>query len=511
MTEATRTARFAAALLVTIAVTLLVVVVGAHQACADVRVVVDGRGGAVLVPTRIIDDLTYFELTGLARAAGGSRHWNATTRKMVLFAGQRRVGLAIDSQFATIDRSIVNLHRPVLMRDGDIWVPQHFVTGPFAEALNASIDWSPGDADAIAVPLGPNVVSVGLEDRVAGTAVVIGTSTAADFKATSTSRGLVTILIEGGALPDSLGMEAGDGMVESVEFSEEPDGVVVRITTVPRARAYTADDLGPPYRIEVVIEEGTVATTAGHSIPTPALRPQLQTGGRAAAAHEDGLLTVMIDPGHGGNDLGSTGPTGLLEKDVTLAVARELARALQREGYYVFMTRSSDSFVPLARRGEIANMAEADVFVSLQCGAWHSPAARGFQVHFHSRGSERRPVAAGGLVRDFPDAVSPQSAGHIWDHAHRGHTTRSRTLAWSIHDAFAAAVDAPARGVAGGQVAVLAGCAMPAAMVELGYITNRAEEERLADPGYRQQLARGIARGIVRFMEEREEVEEWAR
>ncbi len=477
-------------------------------AASAVRVVVDGRGGAVLVDTRVIDGVTYFDLAGLAKAAGASRHWDATTRKMVVFVGQQRISLALDIPFAALDRTIINLYRPVLMRDGTVWVPPRFLTGPFAAALHVRIDWTPGDDDATAVPLGPDVVSAALEDRAEGTAVVIGMSTPTDFDTASSTRGLITLTVHGAQMPDSLGIDAGNGLVKSVEFTEEPDGVVVRIATDPAARTYTADDFGPPYRIEVLIEEGSIATTAGSSIPTPSLRPLRQTGGRADEPEEDGLLTVMIDPGHGGNDTGSIGPGGLLEKDVTLGVARELARALQREGYYVFMTRSSDSFVPLSRRGEIANMAEADVFVSLQCGAWHSSAASGFQVHFHSRGSDQRRVAAGGLVRDFPGAVSPQSEGHLWDRVHRDHTGDSRTLARRIHDALARVVDTPDRGVSGGEVAVLAGCGMPAALVELGYITNHTEEGLLGDPEYRQKLARGIARGITVFMEEREEEKE---
>ncbi len=492
-------------LVATIAAALLMLTL---PVSASVRVIVDGRGGAVLVDTQTVDDVTYFDLAGLAKAAGASRHWDATTRKMVVFVEQRRLSLAIDTPFAVLDRKIVNLHRPVQLRDGEVWVPQRFLTGPFADALHANIEWAPGDADATAVPLGPDVVSVALEDRAEGTAVVIGTSTPADFSAMSSTRGLVTLMIQGASLPDSLALAASDGLVTGVELNAEPDGVAVRIATDPAARTYTADDFGPPYRIEVLVEEGSMATIAGSSIPTPSLRPRWQTGGRAEEVEEDGLLTVMIDPGHGGNDSGSLGPSGLTEKQVTLGVARELARALQREGYYVFMTRSSDSCVPLLRRGGIANMAEADVFVSLQCGAWHSSAASGFQVHFHSRGSNQRRVATGGLMRDFPGAVSPQSEGHLWDRVHQEHTGDSRTLARRIHDALSGVVDTPDRGVSGGQVAVLAGCGMPAAMVELGYITNPTEENLLGDPEYRQALARGIARGITRFMEEREEVEE---
>ncbi|MCD4690289.1 N-acetylmuramoyl-L-alanine amidase [bacterium] len=471
---------------------------------ASVRVTVKGRSSSVLVETRMFDDITYFSLADLAAAAGASRHWHATTRKMVVLVGTHRLTLAIDSHFATLDQSVVNLKRPVRMRDGVLWVPQAFLTGALADALDARIDWFPGDADATVDVLGPAVISVGLESRTDGTAVVIGMSTHAEFDVASTSRGRISLFIHAGSLPDSIDIASGEGTIESVTFAEGQGGVAIHIATVQAARAFIAEDFERPFRLEVLVKEGGAATTAGAAIPVPSLRPQLQTGGRAALLEEDGLLTVMIDPGHGGNDTGSTGPTGLTEKEVTLGVAHELSRALQREGYYVFMTRSSDSFVPLARRAEIANMAEADIFVSLQCGAWYSSAASGFKVHFHAHPASARKSGSRGLIREFPGSVPPELAGHLWSRVHGSHTTESRTFARNVRDALAAVIDTPNRGVTAGDATVLAGCAMPAIMVELGYITNWAEEELLGDPDYQREIARAVARGVTVFMEERD-------
>ena len=120
--------------LLIIAAVLLITV---PPATAGVRVAVDDRYGAVLVDTRMIDGVTYFDLAGLARAAGASRHWNATTRKMVVLVGQRRMSLVIDAPFAALDGSIINLHRPVVMREGTVWVPPAFLTGPFAHRLGS--------------------------------------------------------------------------------------------------------------------------------------------------------------------------------------------------------------------------------------------------------------------------------------------------------------------------------------------------------------------------------------
>ncbi len=479
---------------------------GAARAAEPVEVSVERRGSSARVETRTIDGVTYFDLAGLAEVAGGSRHWNPTTRKMVLLVGSRRVSVAIGSPFAAIDRDIVNLRRPVVMRGGEVWVPQDFLTGPFADLLFSSVDWAPGDREATAVPVGPDVTSVSLEDRSRGTAVVLELTGPATFDAASAARGHVDLLLHDASMPDSLSVETGLGTVERVELVEGVRGVSVSVSTVSSAASYTIDLRDSPHRVELVVRAPVAERAVDSPIPVPALRPPSMPGD-ARDREDDGLRTVMIDPGHGGTDAGSIGPTGLLEKDVTLGVARELSRELQRNGFYVFMTRSADSFVPVARRSEIANVAGADVFVSLQCGAWHSAAAAGFQVHYQAGSTKRPSPSTNGLVRETP-AAAPATAGHIWDQAHREQTGASRALARRIHGALAATAGSPDRGVVGGEVNTLKGCSMPAAMVELGYITNHAEEDLLGDPSYQQSLARAIARGIAAFVLEREEAGE---
>jgi N-acetylmuramoyl-L-alanine amidase len=211
----------------------------------------------------------------------------------------------------------------------------------------------------------------------------------------------------------------------------------------------------------------------------------------------------MIDPGHGGRDPGAVGPSGSAEKDATLALALELSRLLQREGFYVFMTRSSDSYVPLKRRAELSNLAAADVFVSLQADAWYSRSAGGFRVAYYAPTAVRwrpRGRSRGGGLRYVEGTGAPlNESGLEWDHVQDAFRDESRKLAGAVHDRMAEDLAVADRGIASRSLSVLSGCAMPAIMIEVGFISNGGDEERLADEGFRRDAARAIARGIADY------------
>ena len=133
-------------------------------------------------------------------------------------------------------------------------------------------------------------------------------------------------------------------------------------------------------------------------------------GGRPPAAQGGGLRTVVIDPGHGGAEVGAKGPGGTLEKDVTLAIARKLRAALANSlGLQAFLTRDKDQEVALDDRTAFANNYKADLFVSIHANASRATARRGSEVYFLSyqaSDEESRRLAAGGGRRDRPSGAA---------------------------------------------------------------------------------------------------------
>lgn len=233
--------------------------------------------------------------------------------------------------------------------------------------------------------------------------------------------------------------------------------------------------------------------------------------GRPASAAMDGALdrfdTVVIDPGHGGDDEGARGADGVLEKDLVLDVARRLRAHLNRAGLQVLLTRERDVYVPLEDRTTIANEARGDLFLSIHANAAPARAARGVETFFLSlqaSDDDARQLAARENAA-FRDLTVPAVASDdplvaiLGDLAASELLQESGELARLAHQELASVLGAPARGVKQAPFVVLMGLEMPAALVEIGFVTNPQEARVLADEGQRERLAAALARAVLEF------------
>jgi N-acetylmuramoyl-L-alanine amidase len=230
---------------------------------------------------------------------------------------------------------------------------------------------------------------------------------------------------------------------------------------------------------------------------------------RAPLSEPSGIRTVVIDPGHGGGDLGALGPGGLLEKDVSLALARRLRAVLTNSlGLQVFLTRERDEEMTLDERTAIANNYKADLFLSLHANGSRARSAQGSEVYFLSyqaSDEESRRVAQSEGLAVLPQA--PAGAGAdlaliLWDMAQAEHLEESSLLASRIQEELAAVTGSEGRGVKQAPFRVLVGAAMPAVLVEVAFITNPAEEKLLAQDAFQARVAAAVARGVGRYDQE---------
>ncbi|MEX2526620.1 MAG: N-acetylmuramoyl-L-alanine amidase [Gemmatimonadota bacterium] len=225
---------------------------------------------------------------------------------------------------------------------------------------------------------------------------------------------------------------------------------------------------------------------------------------------------VVIDPGHGGGEPGAVGPSGVREKEVALALGLALARELEgNPEIEVFLTRDSDTLVPLWERGERATLWKDDrpgVFVSLHANATPQGRAvtRGFETYFLSEARtehERRVAAAenasmrngGASAVDQPE--DPGLASILSDLRTFDHQHWSALLAELVQGELGRSHPGPNRGVKQGPFAVITNALMPSVLVEVGFISNREEERLLADSRFQQQAAQAMARAIDLFFQ----------
>jgi N-acetylmuramoyl-L-alanine amidase len=242
----------------------------------------------------------------------------------------------------------------------------------------------------------------------------------------------------------------------------------------------------------------------------PAVAPQPTRDGGATLTRTLGLKIgrIVIDPGHGGHDTGTIGPTGLMEKDLCLDVALRLGKIIQQRlpGADVVFTRSDDTFIPLEERTNIANQAKADLFISIHANSSEDHAARGIETYYlNLKGS---PEAMAVAARE--NAASQEGIHDLQDLVKKIAQTEkideSREFAEDIQDSLSKRVQKNARtvknrGVRKAPFVVLIGADMPSVLTEISFLSNPADEQLLKKPENRQRVAEGLYQGVASYLQ----------
>jgi len=219
---------------------------------------------------------------------------------------------------------------------------------------------------------------------------------------------------------------------------------------------------------------------------------------------------IVLDPGHGGVEHGAVGPTGLMEKDVTLALARRLKRELERgsRAISVVLTRDEDRLVGLDERTAIANHNQAELFVSIHVNASPRAQAVGAETYYLSTDAtdgEARLLAELENKSDSgkrPDELVAEGSLDLvlWDLAQNHYLAESSVLAESIQTQLNRLTGTRNRGVRQAPFRVLMGATMPAVLVEVGFISNKDEEELLRSSDYRVRVVGALAAAVQEFL-----------
>jgi len=219
-----------------------------------------------------------------------------------------------------------------------------------------------------------------------------------------------------------------------------------------------------------------------------------------------GIKRIVIDAGHGGNDPGAIGRSGLREKDVVLDIARRLGSILKSSGAEVIMTRSSDRFIPLESRADIANNYKADLFISIHANANRVRSLSGFEIYYvaNSIDDYRRALWAAQHARlNFDSSCFASNSltlkTILWDMIYTSSRGQSIELSRSICRTVGRNLDTKILGIKGGRYYVLKGTRMPAILIEVGFLSNAGEERLLKNNSYRQSIAETIAEGIKNY------------
>ncbi len=451
------------------------------------------RGEAEMLAIRELAAPLGVELTSDAKRG------TATLRR-----GSHELVLHHQKNLASVDGDLKLLPAPALLEAGQWLVPVEALPRLLTPLLETPVEWRPAQRVLLVGPVTvPRVtVSTFLSGDMAR--VVFDASEKLPFRVqqeadrvtVSVPRDLVDV-----TLPP--GRPAG-GIVDSVQYLGGRENLFA-VRLGPRFRSLKASEQESPPRLVLELHGPPLVAEKPPAPPAPAARPAVP----APVPEEPALRTIVIDPGHGGQEVGARGPAGTLEKDVSLAIARRLrAELVNGRGLTVFLTRDRDGEVPLDERTATANNYKADLFVSIHANASRARGAKGSEVYFlsykASDDESRRMAQAEGAAEPMAKAAANSDLALIlWDMAQTEHLEESSRLASRLQEELAVVTGSEGRGVKQAPFRVLVGAGMPAVLVEIAFISNPEEERLLASEAYQEKIAAALARGIEAYRRER--------
>jgi len=449
------------------------------------------RGDTELVP---IDEV----LAGLGATLTSDPKGVAVTVQR----GSHELVLHHKKSLVSVDGDLKLLPSPALYDAGRWLVPIDGLARLLAPLLERPVEWR--GAQRVLV-IGPIVIP-----RVQVTTFASGELVRVVFEASESvpfrvqqEAGRVTVRVPRDLL-DVLLQPArlAGGIVSAVQFVGGRENLFA-VELGPRFQTLKATEQEAPVRLVLEFRGPPLAAGERPAAAAVALRPARPSDAEPA------VRTVVIDPGHGGENPGARGAGGSLEKDIALSLARRLrAELVNARGLSVFLTRDKDVDVDLDERTAIANNYKADLFVSIHVNASRARGAKGSEVYFLSyqaSDDESRRTAHFEGAAELPPGASAGGdlALILWDMAQAEHLEESSALASRIQEALAVVTGSEGRGVKQAPFRVLVGAAMPAVLVEVAFISNPEEEKLLASEAYQAKVAASLARGIERYRRER--------
>ncbi|MFA5859097.1 MAG: N-acetylmuramoyl-L-alanine amidase [Elusimicrobiota bacterium] len=479
------------------------------------------------------DGKKYVSIENVASIYKSKVHWYPVSGKVILTINKAKLEFIAGRSDLRIGDNRVKLTSKILFYKSNIWVPLELLDNKYWKQLtNSSIIGK--DTGKTLVPeekfdiYDPRIYST--SDR---TKCVFELGKELEYQViVSTIPGVYSFhakkaKAEGGTHK----VVTSDNIIKSLRVLQQKDGAVYQIgfqsATVTELQTVN-DDTGRKLLLEFIrIPAGPVQVVIPSQtqdiINNTMAQAQQGLGKESAAVAQPKepviqasialpqkrvVRKIMIDPGHGGKDCGAIGPKGVFEKDLVLDYSKELAKILKDEyKYEVILTRTTDEFIPLSVRTEMANTEKADIFISVHCNASYSRMDNGFEVYFLSENASDAAAEAvaklenavvqledpGSLKKFEVDKILCSLETNVYMNQSSelsGIMKREvDNLSWLVRN----------NGVKQASFFVLRGTRMPAVLLEAAYLSNPAEERKLTERRMKTNMVDAWARAVVTY------------
>ena len=411
---------------------------------------------------------------------------------------------------ASVNGRLIVLPSPPVRVNNRWAVPPEFLSRALALVLDTPIEWRRASRLVIVGPLRVPRVTVRSEGSQAAAQLTVETSPRA--AATITREGSQLLLrFDADALDATIPPVRLEGIVQAVR---QVDAITVAIDLGPRFGTYhaTTASQGVSSRLDLSLtplQQADAApppvppaqTSAGASARGPGESTQAAPATRGAVT-ASAPWTVVVDAGHGGEDAGSRGATGTLEKDVTLAAARGLRAAIEsRLGARVLMTRDDDRPVSLEARTSLANNNKADLLISLHAN-WSPRASASGAALYVAAFDDAEPPRP-----EPPTEAVPLPGGRVreielvrWERAQRRYLDRSTDFATRLEARLQGSVPLGQHAVSRLPLPLLGAANMPAVLIEMGYLSHPEQEQQLSNGALPNLVVQAVVDVIATFM-----------
>ena len=442
------------------------------------------------------DNIIYVETSGLAEFLGGEESIDFFAKTGSIELADYKLEYSLFSQYLRSGENVYNLYRKARYYNGSFYLPIRYLAEILDQVSQSDFYWTGNKL--IMKPSEFNIIGINAYQKLNGILIEILLKDNLRYDAIKTDDSWLYITIADGTIDSSAFLDKipVDAVYEVKTYQFE-NSAQISVRMRPKDFTFTSKLREDPLRIQILVRgEGFIDSS-------------LSDGTEPIPFSDNKIDVIVIDAGHGGDDLGAVGPSGTLEKDIVLEIARELYRIVKNDDdFKPIMTRQDDFFIPLSERTELANSVGGDLFISIHANASATnKSARGFISFFLADAKTDQARATATLENSsirFESSESQQQYLTDLDFTLRDmiqteFQRESADIADIMQKKAGDIRNLRSRGVDQAGFFVLDKAYMPSVLVETAFISNVDDEKLLKDRGFRRQIAEVIYESIKEF------------
>ena len=480
-----------------------------------IRVVFDDDTIIEGVNLVLIEGMGFLSTDDISKIFNTTTSWHSVSKKVSVTLGVDTIEFFVDSKKVIINGKAKKMGKTTKFVEGTIMVPlEFFLTKSFGDVILGKVKWDYNEK-ILRISRDYNLLSVRLYTHTKYTRIVLDTKAKLKYSVVKDYPDKLLVTIYHGVLKNRKdSFTVNDGRVKNITSEQNRRSTRLSIHLDKLAKDYKDFQLENPYRIVIDIKGGEVKVSSKPSVSAKkAVSPKKKKTVRitkkvvSSKPSSSGLKikTIVIDAGHGGKDPGAIGRRGTREKNIVLDIAKRLARMLkEKSDIKVILTRKGDYFLTLDERTRIANANNADLFVSIHANASLSRKFRGFEIYFLSdKASDKEAEAVAKIENSVinlePNRKKDNLSMILWSMSLNEFMNESSEVCSIIAKEVPKTTGIKNRGVKQAGFYVLKGARMPAVLVEVAFISNPKEENKLRTRTFREKMAKAIFNGIMKY------------